>query len=85
MNWACRELHLRRVWLSVNSHNLPARRMYASVRFEPLPPDAPFDPEIDMERRLSCDKCRESDCPVYCSELIRTLRTVKDRRDQDAG
>jgi len=74
MHWACRKLHLRRVWLSVNWHNLPARRMYGSVGFEPLPPDDPFDPEIDMERRLSCETCRGPDCPVYSSELARILR-----------
>lgn len=72
MNWACRQRHLQRVWLSVNWHNLPARRLYASIGFEPLLSDL-FDPEIEMVRRLSCTECLQADCPVYSAKLMRTL------------
>jgi len=74
MNWACCHCHLQSVWLWVNWHNLPARHMYASIGFEPLPSDL-HDPDIEMVHRLSCAECRELDCPIYCAKLIGKLKS----------
>ncbi len=72
MHWACRRIHLRSVWLWVNWHNLPARRLYTNIGFEPSPSDL-FDREIEMIHPLSCPECRKTDCPIYCAKLIHSL------------
>jgi RimJ/RimL family protein N-acetyltransferase len=70
LNWACQQLHLQRVWLYVNWHNLPARRLYTSIGFDALPSEL-HDPEIEMVHTLSCAECSEEDCAIYSSALMR--------------
>lgn len=66
MNWACRQLKLRRVWLSVEWSNVAARRLYASVGFVPISGEVD-DTEIDMQRLLQCENCLETRCPVFAA------------------
>jgi len=68
MNWACLDLKLRRVWLSVGRTNVPARRLYASVGFVPVSSEA-ADAEIEMELLLQCENCLGVRCPIFAAAL----------------
>jgi len=69
---ACLALRLRRVWLTVEWDNIPARRLYESIGFVR---DWAFldDTEVEMGRPLHCERCLESDCPIFAADLLRKL------------
>jgi len=64
LNWACLHLKLRRVWLSVESYNARARRLYSSLGFMPVP-STTLQPEIEMIRPLQCQECLKDRCPIF--------------------
>jgi RimJ/RimL family protein N-acetyltransferase len=70
MHCACLALHLHEVWLTVEWDNVPARTLYSSIGFVPLPPRDMTDDEIEMRRPLGCGDCLKADCPIYSAELM---------------
>lgn len=68
MHRGCRHLGLDRVWLWVNRRNRKGLRLYTDVGFVPTP-DSMLQPEIAMNREMTCDECLEEDCPIFTSDL----------------
>jgi RimJ/RimL family protein N-acetyltransferase len=69
MRYACLRCRLKRVWLTVEVDNMPARQLYRSVGFISRPPEEMWD-EIEMSRSLACAVCKGTECPVHEAELI---------------
>lgn len=69
MEWACRNTSLMEAWLTVDWHNLKARRMYSGVGFERVS-DGEMGEEVHMSRKLNCVKCLKESCPVFCARHI---------------
>ena len=72
MHRGCRHLGLKRVWLEVNRENRRGVRMYRLLGFEPTA-DSMLQPEITMNRFMSCDECLEDQCQLYTSDMVRHL------------
>jgi len=64
MGWACRNTGMREAWLTVDWHNIKARRLYSSVGFERAS-ETEMGEEVHMSRKLNCPKCMKSDCAVF--------------------
>lgn len=65
----CKQMHLDRVWLSVQGSNPAALHLFESVGFrQSRPADFP-QWELDMARPSNCAKCKGQRCAVFAMPL----------------
>ena len=79
LNYGCKQLQLSRVWLNAQGSNPSALRLFESVGFHPRAGNDPFAMELEMERALSCDKCKGEACAIFRETLPATLDLRRDR------
>jgi RimJ/RimL family protein N-acetyltransferase len=79
LNWACFNLDVDEIWLFVDWHNAPARRLYISVGFTGHPP-AMNESETLMRRRLHCAPCLRERCPVFVSPFEKHAPAARSRQ-----
>ena len=65
LNYACKRLQVRRVWLSVQGSNLRALNLFKKVGFKSVDGDELSRWEIELERPLSCEPCLGDRCSVF--------------------
>jgi RimJ/RimL family protein N-acetyltransferase len=65
LNFGCKTIELRHVWLFVMGSNPAALRLFEKVGFRPGPDGDPLAWEIEMERRSHCAKCKSERCDVF--------------------
>lgn len=65
VRFACQCLHLRKIWLTVELLNVPAVNLYQKLEFVPVHEQGMMSSELVMERNVSCQVCRQQQCPVF--------------------
>ncbi|MCS6806147.1 MAG: GNAT family N-acetyltransferase [Acidobacteriota bacterium] len=65
VRFACQCLHLRKIWLTVELLNAPAVNLYQKLGFVPIYEQGVLSSELIMEREVSCQVCRQQQCPVF--------------------
>lgn len=65
IHFGCHCLHLRKIWLSVQTLNLPAVELYRKLGFVTLHDIGDVSSELLMERSVGCPVCRQEECPVF--------------------
>ena len=79
LNYGCKQLELSRVWLSVQGANPRAVRLFESVGFRPVGKPSPFAMELEMERPLHCEKCKNEACAIFRERLPQKVHLARDR------
>jgi RimJ/RimL family protein N-acetyltransferase len=69
LHFACKQRHLKRVWMKVETANPLAQSALEKAEFHARDLNDLFHPELEMERVLQCDHCREEACVVFNSAL----------------
>lgn len=79
LNYACKQLGLSRIWLSVQGANPRAVRLFESVGFRPIGDTDPLAWELEMERPLHCEKCKGEECAIFQQHPPQNLKLRRDR------
>lgn len=69
LNYACKRLHLSKVWLSVQGANFQAISLFKKAGFQSDGCDELLRWELEMERPLNCAPCLETDCAIFGESL----------------
>jgi RimJ/RimL family protein N-acetyltransferase len=65
VSFGCQCLHLKKIWLTVETLNSAAVALYRKLGFVETVKLGHFASELIMEREVSCPVCEEDKCPVF--------------------
>jgi RimJ/RimL family protein N-acetyltransferase len=74
VHFGCQCLHLKRIWLAVQTLNFPAVSLYRKLGFVVVEDLGDFASELIMERGVGCPVCKHEQCPVFEKKVPVGLR-----------